>query len=93
MKTKQICIWSAFWKHGYILLKLGVQVGYYRERGMMGNKNRVKKSPNKFKNPKKIHNFFVFCMFQEFWHENEACLYLVCILETWMDSFETWCAD
>jgi hypothetical protein len=26
MKTKQVCIWSAFWKHGWILLKPGVQV-------------------------------------------------------------------
>jgi hypothetical protein len=26
MKTKQACIWSAFWKHGWILLKPGVQV-------------------------------------------------------------------
>ena len=26
MKTKQTCIWSAFWKHGWILLKPGVQV-------------------------------------------------------------------
>jgi hypothetical protein len=28
MKTKQIYmkIWSAFWKHGWILLKLGMQV-------------------------------------------------------------------
>jgi hypothetical protein len=25
-------------------------------------------------------------------HENEAGLYLVCILEIWIDSFETWCA-
>ncbi len=26
MKTKQVCIWSAFWKHGWILLKPGVPV-------------------------------------------------------------------
>jgi hypothetical protein len=26
MKTKQVCIWSTFWKHGWILLKPGVQV-------------------------------------------------------------------
>jgi hypothetical protein len=25
MKTKPVCIWSAFWKHGWILLKPGVQ--------------------------------------------------------------------
>jgi hypothetical protein len=25
--------------------------------------------------------------------KNEAGLYLGCILETWMDSFETWCAS
>jgi hypothetical protein len=25
MKTKQICTWSDFWKHGWILLKLGIQ--------------------------------------------------------------------
>jgi hypothetical protein len=45
MKTKQICIWSAFWKHGWILLKFGVQVSI--EKGMIENKNRVKKSPEK----------------------------------------------
>jgi hypothetical protein len=36
MKTKQICIWSAFWKHEWILLKLGVQVSI--EKGMIENK-------------------------------------------------------
>jgi hypothetical protein len=24
LKTKQICIWSAFCKHGWILLKVGI---------------------------------------------------------------------
>jgi hypothetical protein len=39
MKTKQVCIWSAFWKHRWILLKPGMQVsiGY----GIIENKNRV----------------------------------------------------
>ncbi len=26
MKPKQDCIWSALWKHGWILLKLGMHV-------------------------------------------------------------------
>jgi hypothetical protein len=26
MKMKPVCIWSEFWKHGWILLKPGVQV-------------------------------------------------------------------
>jgi hypothetical protein len=47
MKTKQICIWSAFWKHGWILLKLGVHVSI--EKGMIENENSVKNPPkNKF---------------------------------------------
>ncbi len=25
-KTKQVCIWSPLWKHGWILLKPGVQI-------------------------------------------------------------------
>ena len=39
MKTKQVCICSAFWKHGWILLKFGMQVsiGY----GIIENENRV----------------------------------------------------
>jgi hypothetical protein len=45
MKTKQIRIWTAFWKHGYILLKLGVHDSI--EKGMIENKNRVKKIPSK----------------------------------------------
>jgi hypothetical protein len=44
MKTKQVCIWSAFWKHGWILLKLGVQVSIEKE-GMIENKSRVKNPP------------------------------------------------
>ncbi len=26
MKTKLVCIWPAFWKHGWIILKPGVQL-------------------------------------------------------------------
>jgi hypothetical protein len=44
MKTKQVCIWSALWKHGWILLKLGMQVSI---EGMIENENRVKKSSQK----------------------------------------------
>jgi hypothetical protein len=47
MKMKQVCILSSFWKHGWILLKLGMQVsiGYV----IMENENRVKKSKNSSK--------------------------------------------
>jgi hypothetical protein len=48
IQTKQVCIWSAFWKHGWILLKLGKEVCI--EKGMIENKSRVKKiqkSPQK----------------------------------------------
>jgi hypothetical protein len=38
MKTKQV--WSAFWKHGWILLKLGMQVSL--EKGMIENENIMK---------------------------------------------------
>ncbi len=46
-----ICIWSAFWKHGWILLKLGMQVSI--EKGMIENKKMVKKSKNYPQNQKK----------------------------------------
>ncbi len=47
MKTKHICIWFACWKHGWILLRLGVQVsiGYdiiENGKGVPGNS----KNPN-----------------------------------------------
>jgi hypothetical protein len=48
MKMKLVCIWSAFWKHGWILLKLGVQVSI--EYGIIENEN----SHWKIKNPPKI---------------------------------------
>jgi hypothetical protein len=43
---KQVCILSAFWKHGWIHLKLGMQVSI--EKSMIENENRVKKIPKKF---------------------------------------------
>jgi hypothetical protein len=39
MKTKQVCIWSAFWKHGWILLKPGVQVSIWH--CIIENENRI----------------------------------------------------
>jgi hypothetical protein len=55
MKTKHVCIWSAFWKYGWILLKLGMQVSM--EKGMIKNENRVKKIPQKKKNSQVIFCF------------------------------------
>jgi hypothetical protein len=51
MKTNQVCIWSAFWKHGWILLKPGVQasIGHC----IIENENRVtgiSKIPQECKN-------------------------------------------
>jgi hypothetical protein len=51
MKMKQVYIWSAFWKHGWILLKPGVQVSI--GHGIIENKNRVtgrSKIPQECKN-------------------------------------------
>jgi hypothetical protein len=39
MKTKQVCVWSAFWKHGWILFKPGVQVSI--GHCIIENENRV----------------------------------------------------
>ncbi len=45
MKTKQVCIWSAFWKLGWILLKPGVQVSI--GHCIIDNENRVTGKSNK----------------------------------------------
>jgi hypothetical protein len=51
MTTKQVCIWSAFWKHGWILLKRGMQVSI--GHCIIENENRVigrSKIPQECKN-------------------------------------------
>ncbi len=66
MKTKQVYIWSAFWKHGWILLKPGVQVsiGYC----IIENENRVTEKSKMAAGILKKRIFFFFYFFQDLWN-------------------------
>jgi hypothetical protein len=50
MKTKHVCIWSAFWKHGWILLKPGVQISI--GHCIIENENKVTGRSKSTKNAK-----------------------------------------
>jgi hypothetical protein len=66
-------------------LKFGIRVG-------TGERTAEKKFGENLIN---LYNLYTFSHSGTSKHENmesEADLYLVCMLETWMDSFESWCS-
>jgi hypothetical protein len=63
MKTKKICIWFACCKHGWFLLKLGMQVSIRYDK--IDNENRVtgkSKNPSKIKKKWFFFNYFNFAI-------------------------------